>query len=71
MPFEPEPDAEEAGEDFEFEGGRLIDFSEPAPPLQPTQQKKAPFGYPPPATIVSMHKCINFIHLFIYSRRVY
>ena len=63
VPFEPEPDAEEAGEDFEIGGGGLIDFSEPAPPLQPTEQKKEPFVYPPTAANVSVHLCINSINL--------
>ncbi|KAI0226508.1 IST1-like protein [Lamellibrachia satsuma] len=52
VPFEPEPDAEEAGEEFGGGegGGGLIDFSEPGPPMQPNEEKKETFMYPPPTT---------------------
>lgn len=52
VPFEAEPDAVEAGEDFSGGGGGgggLIDFSDVASPMQPTDEKKETFMYPPPA----------------------
>lgn len=67
VPFEPEPDAEEAGEEFgggEGGGGGLIDFSEPGPPMQPNEEKKETFMYPPPTTSVRIYLYLQTVLLY-------
>ena len=66
VPFEPEPDAEEAGEEFGGGegGGGLIDFSESAPPMQPNVEKKETFMYPPPTTSVRIYLYLQTVSLY-------